>query len=382
MKKAFVCLLAVFCFHFLTGLSVQAQTIQPATVPKDQVYQAVLKAILNMDVEVDLSRYLKGKDFNFDILEAIHSNEPYVFYVDFDKTLFYDDGTLELGYLYSKTQVVQMRSQLNAAADALVKKTVPPNATQFQKVLYIHDALANTTKYDKKAYTDKSMKGTEPPFTAYGALVNKLAVCNGYALAANLLLQKVGIESIKVDGNAGGDEHAWNLVKVDGAYYYMDVTWDDSDRTDVGEQAIYQYFLVPSSSLATDHSWNTNGLPKATSTRFSYLQSAYQLIKAPDGMYMIEWQENRGKDNGKLFRVKWDGTGKTLLIRDSAFYPVIAGDWIYFSNYSDGGYLYKLKKDGTSLTLVKEISGHPVKIDKGSLLFLENDTNKLFHLKL
>ena len=379
MKKTLVCLLVVFCFSFFTVLP--AQAIQPAVVPKDQVYQAVRKAILNMNAEVDLSPYLKGKDFNFDILEAIHSNEPYVFYVDFDKTLFYDDGTLELGYLYSKTQVAQMRSELNAAADALIKKSVPPQATQFQKVLYIHDALVNTIKYDNKTYADKSVKGTEPPFTAYGALVNKLAVCNGYALATNLLLQKVGIESMKVDGTADGDDHAWNLVKVDGAYYYLDVTWDDSDLRD-GDQVTYQYFLIPSNSLATDHSWDTNGLPKATSTRFSYLQSAYQLIKEPDGIYMIEWQEKHKNDDGKLFKVKWDGTGKTLLTKDSAFYPVVAGDWIYFSNYSDGGYLYKVKKDGTSLTLVKKTNGHPVKIDKGSLLFLEDDTNKLLRIKL
>lgn len=62
-------------------------------------------------------------------------------------------------------------------------------------------------------------------YTAYGALVEGDAVCQGYALAYKLLLDKCGIDSVLVTSNEMG--HAWNLVKLDGSWYHVDVTWDD-----------------------------------------------------------------------------------------------------------------------------------------------------------
>ena len=55
--------------------------------------------------------------------------------------------------------------------------------------------------------------GHHDAYTAYGCLIEKKAVCQGYAGVFNLLAAKAGICSIAVPGEAGGGSHAWNYVK-------------------------------------------------------------------------------------------------------------------------------------------------------------------------
>ena len=78
--------------------------------------------------------------------------------------------------------------------------------------------------------------------TAYGALVNKEAVCEGYAKAYKLLLNAMGIECDVVI-NA---EHAWNVVQLEGKWYLVDVTNDDTNNG-------LMYFLLGAYVLMGDN---------------------------------------------------------------------------------------------------------------------------------
>ncbi len=60
------------------------------------------------------------------------------------------------------------------------------------------------------------------------SFLNKKTVCQGYANATQYLLTLLGIPAVVVTGTAEGDTHAWNLVQLDGAYYFMDTTWGNS----------------------------------------------------------------------------------------------------------------------------------------------------------
>lgn len=62
--------------------------------------------------------------------------------------------------------------------------------------------------------------------TAYGALQNNLAICGGYAQAFQLLLEQAGIPCITVTGSLGGENHMWNLARIDGQWLYFDPTSD------------------------------------------------------------------------------------------------------------------------------------------------------------
>lgn len=130
------------------------------------------------------------------------------------------------------------------AVDALLK-TADGKTTDYDKALALHDALVSSVTYDTTAPNAHN---------AYGAIVGKKAVCEGYAEAYQCLLQRVGIQSYIVSGTSKGEGHEWNLVRLDGQYYYTDVTWDDpvSDSED-GKPIYYPYFNITTARLTEDH---------------------------------------------------------------------------------------------------------------------------------
>ncbi|WP_200778255.1 transglutaminase domain-containing protein, partial [Tissierella praeacuta] len=109
------------------------------------------------------------------------------------------------------------------------------------KVLAAHDYLVDNVQYDH-SYLRKG---------AYGALIDGKAVCMGYAQAFQKLMEKLNVESSVVVGNAAGQAHAWNRVKLYGKWYYLDVTFDDQPRKPL---ISYKYFLIDRDTLGKDHS--------------------------------------------------------------------------------------------------------------------------------
>lgn len=96
----------------------------------------------------------------------------------------------------------------------------------------------DTAEYDHAAYEDENNSDMYV-YSAYGALVRNMkgqanmAVCEGYAMAFEYLCQLSGLDVSIIHGNAGSSmddlgSHAWNIIRLDGDWYEIDVTWDDS----------------------------------------------------------------------------------------------------------------------------------------------------------
>ena len=94
-----------------------------------------------------------------------------------------------------------------------------------------------------------------------------LAVCEGLSRAYQYLLYRCGINSTLISGTAAGGGHMWNMVKVDGEWYHIDVTWDDPITT-TGEQVLrYNYFLVSDAKIKENHTISNNfEVPTAPNT--------------------------------------------------------------------------------------------------------------------
>ena len=145
----------------------------------------------------------------------------------------------------------------NNAADAFMAD-IDTTASEEEVVRQIHDKLVDMVSYDFDTANSLFGGGESLAHTAYGALVENngvpnYAVCDGYSLAFEYLLQQAGIECTFVGGSAGMTEddmggHAWNIVKIGGQWYEMDSTWDDvGGLEDAIEQLDhdspeYQYF--------------------------------------------------------------------------------------------------------------------------------------------
>lgn len=132
-------------------------------------------------------------------------------------------------YCYAgREETALAKQKYDSAADKLIAG-ITPDIPEFERELILHDRLA-----DHIAYEDG-----DRVHDAYGALINGKAVCEGYTKAFQYLLQKVGIQSFMATGTGNGDLHAWNIVRIDGKYYNVDLTWDDQ-KSDI----IYTYFNI------------------------------------------------------------------------------------------------------------------------------------------
>lgn len=122
-----------------------------------------------------------------------------------------------------------MNEYVKAQVKKIVGEIITPDMNDMEKIKTIHDWICKKVKYDSEdIYNSKN-------HTDCSVFVGDSVVCEGYARAFNLLLNEAGIETCYVTGV----NHAWNIVNLDGHYFHIDLTWDDSDD----EKISYNYFL-------------------------------------------------------------------------------------------------------------------------------------------
>lgn len=249
-----------------------------------------------------------------------------------------DSGNVEFNYHLPADEINKIRKKLDKDVDKTLKEIIPKGASDFEKVLAIHDYIVMNTKYDK------SWKDNRNPsvHTADGAFYNKAAICGGYANLMSLMLDKANIENNYVLGylkNTGG-YHAWNQVKVDDEWYYIDTTWDDPFNSKKDE-VIYDYFLISEEDLKKTHTWDSERYPK-TGNKYNYMRDMTNFNKNPLQIKRGYVYYSSKSNKEALYRIKLDGSEKERLTNDRAPYFAIVGNKAYFSNYSHSGKLYKV----------------------------------------
>lgn len=158
------------------------------------------------------------------IFRCVLNDHPEMFYVDGYSCTKYMRGdkivSLEFSgaYIMGLDEALERRDAIRESAEAVISG-IEPEASDYDKVKYVYDTIIRSTDYDMTAPDNQNI---------YSVFVNRRSVCQGYAKAAQYLLNRLGIESTLVLGTVDtGEGHAWNLVRVDGDYYYMDTTWGD-----------------------------------------------------------------------------------------------------------------------------------------------------------
>ena len=132
----------------------------------------------------------------------------------------------------------EQMTAFNEATDAFLAD-IDRTKSDYEIVRQIHDKLVDLVTYDKNVFEHMEENGRNLAHTAYGALVENsegeknTAVCDGYSLAFEYLLQQCGIDCVVIAGDAGPDDytvggHAWNMVKINNTWYEVDTTWDDA----------------------------------------------------------------------------------------------------------------------------------------------------------
>lgn len=191
--------------------------------------------------------------------------------------------------------------------------------TDVEKALLLHDRLAVWTQYSYADYLNDCLQ--ETVYTAYGALGQQSAVCQGYAMAYMYLLDRVGIEN---DYCSSSDLcHSWNIVYIDGEGYHVDVTWDDP-VWDVMGRVYHDNFLRSTAGIMdTGHkAYDFDQTPESTTYDEYYWQdslTAFQLIDS-DIYYIDTYDEMILRVDGTENEEIWSAAGRWPL-SGGYYYP-------------------------------------------------------------
>jgi hypothetical protein len=127
--------------------------------------------------------------------------------------------------------------------------------SRYEKIKTIHDWIVNHNEYDHVHVGDETYR---TQYTAYGALIDQTSVCQGYAVLFYRMCLEAGIDVRVMAGiattSSESGRHSWNIVRIDGKYYYVDTTWDDPTVASTGQGVLrWDYFLIGSNKMSQDH---------------------------------------------------------------------------------------------------------------------------------
>ncbi|MGM1023249.1 MAG: transglutaminase domain-containing protein [Bacillota bacterium] len=262
--------LAVLLPHAVEwGNNVYAASVKPApSVSSQQLQNKLLQAMATRSETLTFTYQGRVNGLKQQLQTAIKQameSDPYVNYTiksyafSYTGTTTSAEVTIRLSYRETKEQTAYVDSTVKAVLGDIITKGM----TDHEKVKAIHDWIVVRLKYDE----------TQQKYTAYDGLKTGSTVCQGYSLLAYKMLERAGITNRIVEGRAGGQLHAWNLVLLDGHWYHMDTTWDDP-TPDRGNKVSTSYYLLTDAEMRRDHSW-VKQYPQANT---SYRQTLSGLV--------------------------------------------------------------------------------------------------------
>ena len=189
-----------------------------------KVYHAMLTGLQEISPRFSVPR-LEGRELA-EIYFKIRLDHPEIFYTVSFKWQFAQHAEhVEIlpEYLFPKAKIEEHRKALTARVQKLARPA--QNMSEWEKEAYIHDFIVQNVRYDKlkKPYSHEII----------GPLQNGVGVCEGIAKTVKLLCDRLGIECLIAISDKNPDStsdylHAWNIVKLDGGYYNVDVSRADT----------------------------------------------------------------------------------------------------------------------------------------------------------
>ena len=173
-----------------------------------------------------------------------------------DSTMSYRDG---------KNQLVRVEVDATDFYEELVdflSVILTKDMTPYERVTAIHNAITTSFRYDMESYDEEKGRYDLESYSAKGLFENGVGVCEGYAELFETLCLMSGVPCTSVTGSFRGQNHMWNMVKLDGVWYHVDVTSDDP-VPDQGDKIIDTYFLRSDEFMNESHTWKDGIWPEA-----------------------------------------------------------------------------------------------------------------------
>ncbi len=244
----------------------------------------------------------KDTDKITEIFTMVTDDHPELFDVSGYQSKVYTDQSDAVTHITltgKYTMEEQERDQLQKEMEPVIRKVLqdaPADGDDYDKVRYVYEYVIRQTDYEQDAAYNQTMCSV----FVYGK-----SVCQGYARAAQYLLQQLGLPCVIAAGEVhNGVRHAWDIVRADGAWYHMDPTWGDpsyaSEEDADGMEAYinYDYLLITTDEISRTHTlYQEDELPACTATADNYYVREGALLEKWDrGIFklMMDNQVQKG----------------------------------------------------------------------------------------
>ena len=285
------------------SISTEAYAYQTLDEQTKKVYDEVLDAILKNKESVAVStteREVLDNAYN-----AVNADYGGLFWVSGYMYTQHSRGDNIIGMDFSPSYTMEQseREEIQAQIDSCVEELltgIPTEASDYEKVKYVFETLIEQVDYNPEAENNQNI---------ISVFLNGETVCQGYACATQYLLRLLNIQCTIVTGKADGDAHAWNLVRMDGDYYYLDTTWGNSryygkDRS-AEKYVNYNYLGITSEEISTSHQADTiYTLPECTATADNYY--------VHEGLYFDQWDPDA---IGEKYAKAWENGQKKVSVK-------------------------------------------------------------------
>ncbi|MBQ1241673.1 MAG: hypothetical protein IIX99_00540, partial [Oscillospiraceae bacterium] len=273
------------------------------------------------------------------VVDAIQYDHPELYYF---RTISMRGSEVLPVYGATADEVVAINARIEEALPKYLEG-ITDSMSAYDVALRLHAKMISSVDYDTIALNRETAQGgpekdkIDPLRSITGVFLDGKAVCEGYARAIQYLLQRCGIECAEAAGDLhreGGGAHAWNIVKIDGEYYYLDVTWDDSSDTvqavkssDLG----FDYFCITSEELSRtrDLKYCPVPMPECTATKANYYHHNGLVLTAFDGEKLKSFATAAAEKGNKSFTFKcaskavFDEAFRRLCVEGDACYEAL-----------------------------------------------------------
>ena len=268
-------------------------------------YDNIVWGIQNMKTTIDCSGV---RDIGT-VFEDIIFSHPEFYYVD--QHYLISPGLtkkLNLKYRYAKRQLNEINLQIETVMQEIISSSINQYQSDYDKVLVLHDYLKKNLQYDDDALNSFSRgnRGFENSFSILGAFLKRKCVCAGFSLAMKALCDKIGLECLVVSGTGSNSlfrgPHAWNIVRINGYYHHVDVTWDNQFTDDITVPN-YGYMNLDDETIAKDHTWNKNNYPPCKDAPYNYFRINQSLIDSKAQLQKFLYENMLNEEEYIIFKV-------------------------------------------------------------------------------
>ena len=282
----------------------------------DEAYLRMYEAIAAGEESADLTDLkIKAGDISR-IYGDIVASCPEFFYLDSKiaygyVTQGFRDYVTAVNFRYTMDESEREEASLNYEAElAYIVSLADPSMTELELALWAHDYIIASFSYDD----------SQTIFDAYRLFTERTGVCQADSLAYVAEMRELGVDAVMVSSPAMN--HAWNLVKIDGVWYHVDLVYDDPSPDRIG-RVLHENFLLDDEAIQKTenphYGWESafrcssraEGIWSGITSRMIYIERQWYYIDPKTSTFSVSLIDGRYRSDIYTFSDKWYVEGMT-----------------------------------------------------------------------